>query len=89
MPGMAWQRLVVEAGDAAADGDELVEAGQLDEADGGVEFAHPPGVTEADVVAAEEAGLALVAVDAGLVAQTFASAVVMIPPSPLVMTLVG
>ena len=67
--GDGRQRLVVEAGDAAADGDELVEAGQLHDADGGVELAHPPGVAEADVVAAEEAGLALVAVDAGLVAQ--------------------
>src|SRR4029077_9801294 len=33
-----------------------------------VELAHPPGVAHSDVVAAEEPGLALVAVDAGLVA---------------------
>src|SRR5436305_15221012 len=36
--GYLGQRLVVETGDAAADGDELVEPGHLHQADGGVEL---------------------------------------------------
>src|SRR5207248_11438338 len=68
--GNPGQGLVVEAGDTAPDGDELVEPGQLGQTDGGVQFAHPPGVPEPDVVAAEEPGLALVPVDAGLVPES-------------------
>ena len=43
----------------------------MDQADCGVQFAHPPRVTLFDVDVAEEAGLALVAVDDGLVADAF------------------
>ena len=59
--------LVVGGGDFAAVRDELVEALELDEADGGVGLAQAPVGAEPGVEVAGEAGLALVAVDPRLV----------------------
>ena len=61
---------------------------QVHQADGGLHLAHPPGRTQPDVAAPEEAGLALVAVDAGLVADGSFRVRIM-PPSAPATTLVG
>ena len=69
IPSIPASAVVVLIGDFTADLDELVEPAELHDADGRVQLAHSPGVAQSDVVAAEEPGLALVAVDEGLVAD--------------------
>ena len=60
---MDAQRVVVDRRGSAAGRDELVEPAELHETDGRVQLAHAPRRAEPHVFAAEESGLALIAVD--------------------------